>query len=96
MTTEKSEYTHPFYLLKTGSFAHPLSLTPLDVGSIKKCLTSSDDGSEDWFFPGVDGGGVATLSARPKAPGNEFESRTTNVPGSLSRNMAIAGKWKIQ
>lgn len=35
-------------------------------------------------------GGWATLSARPKAPVKELESRTTNAPGSLSRSRLMA------
>ena len=31
-----------------------------------------------------------TLRARPKAPGNELLSRTTNVPGALSFRNCIA------
>lgn len=65
---------------KTGSLLQPLMRTPLDVGSMRKWRTSSLDGSEG-FFPATCGGGVATFNAKPKAPGNEFESRTINVPG---------------
>ena len=36
------------------------------------------------------GGTWATLRARPKAPGKELLSRTTNVPGGLSFNMLMA------
>ena len=36
------------------------------------------------------GGGVATLRAKPNAPGKELLSRTTNVPGGLLRKNAIA------
>jgi len=35
-------------------------------------------------------GTVATRRAKPKAPGNEFESRTTKVPGGWCRNIWIA------
>ena len=31
-----------------------------------------------------------TLTARPNAPGNELESRTTNDPASSDFNMAMA------
>lgn len=80
-------------LLKTGSLAQPLSRTPREVGSMRKCRTSSVDGSES-PLPGVDGGGVATFRARPNAPGNELESLTTKVPGGLSFSMDIALKHK--
>lgn len=76
------------HLPNTGSFAHPLSLTPLEVGSIRKCRTSSLAGSLD--LADTFGGGVDTFKARPKAPGNELESRTTNVPGALSLSIVIA------
>jgi len=35
---------------------------------------------------------VATFKANPKAPGKEFESLTTKVPGALSFRRTIAGK----
>ena len=73
-----------------GSLGHPLSLTPLEVGSIRKCLTNSLAGSLD--FAVTFGGGVDTFKARPNAPGKEFESLTTNVPGNLSFNMLMAVK----
>jgi hypothetical protein len=58
---------------------------------MRKCRTSSLEGSEDEdAFPGVEGGGVATFSAKPNAPGNELESRTTNVPGGRSFSIEIA------
>lgn len=60
------------------------------MGSIKKCRTSSFDGSPDLVV--APAGGVATFKARPKAPGKELESRTTNVPGGLSLSIAIAGE----
>lgn len=81
------------YLLKTGSLLHPFSLTPFAVGSIRKWRTSSLDGSPLLFC--TFGGGVATFKAKPKAPGNEFESLTTNVPGSLSFNKLIAEINKV-
>lgn len=37
-----------------------------------------------------------TFNAKPKAPGKLFESLTTNVPGSLSFNIAIAEKIWIK
>lgn len=68
------------YILNTGSLLHPLSLTPRDVGSMRKWRTSSLAGSFALFWRL--GGGVATFSASPNAPGKELESRTTNVPGA--------------
>ena len=35
---------------------------------------------------------MATLRARPKAPGNELLSRITNVPGILSFSIWMAGE----
>ena len=70
-----------YYLPKTGSLEHPRNLTPLLVGSIKKCLTRSAWGSPVDLVCTL-GGKVATFRARPKAPGKELESRTTKVPGA--------------
>lgn len=35
---------------------------------------------------------MATFNARPKAPGNELLSRTTNVPGVASFSIEIASE----
>lgn len=72
----------------------PLSRTPREVGSMRKCRTSSVEGSES-ALPGVDGGGVATFRARPNAPGNELESLTTKVPGGLSFSIDIAVTHRV-
>jgi len=77
-------------LPNTGSLLHPLRRTPRAVGSMRKCLTSSllrSPPLEDAFTLG---GGVATLTAKPNAPGKEFESRTMKVPGGLLFKMLIA------
>lgn len=76
-------------LLNTGSLAHPLSRTPRDVGSIRKCRTNSSGPD-----PALPGGGVATFKAKPKAPGKELESLTTNVPGNSFRSMLMAAREK--
>lgn len=86
-----NQKTHLGYIPKTGSLLHPLSLTPLGVGSIRKCLTRSTDGSPVdlvWTLAGT----VATFSAKPKAPGKELLSLTTKVPGALSFNSWMAEK----
>lgn len=83
--------THLGYIPKTGSLLHPRSLTPLGVGSIRKCLTRSTDGSPVdfvWTLAGT----VATFSAKPNAPGKELLSLTTKVPGALSFNNWMAEK----
>lgn len=78
--------------LKTGSFAHPFSRTPRFVGSIKKCLTySSLLGGFEFMLEGK----VATFKASPNAPGNEFESLTTKVPGAWLRSILIANKKRL-
>jgi hypothetical protein len=89
ITTRHSDVKQShLYILNTGSLLHPLSLTPRDVGSMRKWRTSSLAGSFVLFWRL--GGGVATFSASPNAPGNELESRTTNVPGAWSRSILIA------
>lgn len=79
-------YTRADSELKTGSFWQPFRRTPRDVGSMRKCRTSSS-GDFIWTLDGT----VDTFKAMPNAPGNEFESRTTNVPGGWLRSIAIAG-----
>uniref|UniRef100_A0A6B0UVV8 Uncharacterized protein n=1 Tax=Ixodes ricinus TaxID=34613 RepID=A0A6B0UVV8_IXORI len=81
-------YTRADRLPKTGSLAQPLSRTPLAVGSIRKCRTSSFDRSPVRFW--TLGGGLATLRASPKAPGKELLSRTMKVPGGLLFSTLIA------
>lgn len=79
--------------LKTGSFMHPFSRTPRFVGSIKKCLTYSSL-LDDFVF--MFEGKVATFKASPKAPGKEFESLTTKVPGAWLRSILIANNRKTE
>lgn len=83
-------YTRAERELKTGSFWQPFSRTPRDVGSMRKCRTSSS-GDFSWTLDGT----VETFRAIPKAPGKEFESRTTKVPGGCVRSIAMAGNVKI-
>ena len=43
-----------------------------------------------FLLGGAFGGSCATLTARPKAPGKELLSLTTNVPGDLSFSIVMA------
>jgi hypothetical protein len=80
-------------LLNMGSLQQPLMRTPLGVGSMRKCRTSSFRGSAPGFICTF-GGALSTLSARPYAPGKLLLSRMRNVPGCLSFSKFIAIKFK--
>lgn len=79
--------------MKTGSCCNPFNRTPRAVGSMRKWRMSSSPVlcDLDCTLEGT----VATRSAIPKAPGKEFESRTTKVPGGWSLSMLMAARSRL-
>jgi len=83
-----------------GSLEHPFKRTPREVGSIRKWRTRSSGvggGRESAAREAAtEAGSSETRKARPKAPGKELESLTTNVPGDLSLRRLIASSLDIE